>query len=565
MKILLVCLSVGLLLPCGLVAQCPEQWVQQISALPNGNLGSNYPSMEIANDGSVIVANGMINTDTIEAGGQSFSDPTAQGGNTDLFLAKYSPSGGLLWLKTINGQGLTVSLDLAIDTEDNIYLSGYFTQAMTIDGVVYSKTGTLSSYFIIKFNQSGQLQWFHKSDSASSVGSQIEWTGSSLTFAIAYNGSVEVDGQIFTADQQAVALNQDVLVGALDADGNIVHSVNVGGNGNIDVRGLECNSEGCLLQGKFDLELQCIDSTLTTPSTDHYSLYQLFLEHEGDPIWASASTNAPDFTILPLGLGLTEDGHAVFAAHFWNAGLSYGDITLSAPQNLDILVGKVNLADGDVVWLKQMQGNQNDYVNEIDVLGNSAYLGGGSASELFSFEGYEQANTGGTDDGFIISLDEDGKSRCGIGFAGSGQDLVRQVEVSNDGNVFALLSFNGQLEIEGTTYVAQGASDFLVVKTCLPCDTITSILTPLREIVLLQNDPNPFADYTDIRYQHDECLTCEIIISDISGKIIKRIKTTGSKGTVRIYSSEIGAGMFIYSLVMDGQLLRTEKMVSTKH
>lgn len=49
----------------------------------------------------------------------------------------------------------------------------------------------------------------------------------------------------------------------------------------------------------------------------------------------------------------------------------------------------------------------------------------------------------------------------------------------------------------------------------------------------------------------------------MNGQMAKRIKTTGSKGTVRIYSSEIGAGMFIYSLVMDGQTVRSERMVSS--
>lgn len=83
------------------------------------------------------------------------------------------------------------------------------------------------------------------------------------------------------------------------------------------------------------------------------------------------------------------------------------------------------------------------------------------------------------------------------------------------------------------------------------------------EFVLLQNDPNPFRDYTDIRYEHDGCVTCEIIISDLSGRILKRIKTSGSKGVVRLYSSEIGSGLFLYSLVKDGQTVRSERMVSS--
>lgn len=85
----------------------------------------------------------------------------------------------------------------------------------------------------------------------------------------------------------------------------------------------------------------------------------------------------------------------------------------------------------------------------------------------------------------------------------------------------------------------------------------------VEEFILLRNDPNPFSDYTDIKYQHDGCGSCEIIISDMSGRILKRIKTAGAQGTVRVYSSEIGSGLFVYSLVKDGQVVRTERMASS--
>jgi hypothetical protein len=88
-------------------------------------------------------------------------------------------------------------------------------------------------------------------------------------------------------------------------------------------------------------------------------------------------------------------------------------------------------------------------------------------------------------------------------------------------------------------------------------------LNDLTEFILLRNDPNPFSDYTDIKYEHSGCGRCEVIISDMSGRIVKRIKTEGSSGTARVYSSEISAGLFVYSLVVDGQVVRTERMVSS--
>ena len=84
------------------------------------------------------------------------------------------------------------------------------------------------------------------------------------------------------------------------------------------------------------------------------------------------------------------------------------------------------------------------------------------------------------------------------------------------------------------------------------------------EFVLLRNDPNPFSDYTDIQYEHDGCTDCQIIITDMSGRIIKRIRTEGTKGTVRVYSSEIGTGVFNYSIIENNQVIKSAKMVSSK-
>jgi hypothetical protein len=86
---------------------------------------------------------------------------------------------------------------------------------------------------------------------------------------------------------------------------------------------------------------------------------------------------------------------------------------------------------------------------------------------------------------------------------------------------------------------------------------------PYDSFKLLRNDPNPYSDYTDIKYDHSDCTRCKIIISDLSGRIIKRISTAGPSGTIRIYSSEIGNGTFLYSLVKDGRTVRTERMVSS--
>jgi hypothetical protein len=95
-------------------------------------------------------------------------------------------------------------------------------------------------------------------------------------------------------------------------------------------------------------------------------------------------------------------------------------------------------------------------------------------------------------------------------------------------------------------------------------DSEVKLLDSKSEFVLLRNDPNPFLDYTDIKYDNTGCYDCELIITDIQGRILKRISIRDDAGTVRIYSSEIGLGIYNYTLLQEGQVVGNGRMVSSK-
>ena len=77
-----------------------------------------------------------------------------------------------------------------------------------------------------------------------------------------------------------------------------------------------------------------------------------------------------------------------------------------------------------------------------------------------------------------------------------------------------------------------------------------------------QNIPNPFIDQTTISYQlPEESTTAEIIVFDLNGRLIKTYPVNKNQSQLTIRASEIGSGLFIYSLVQNGQELLSKKMV----
>lgn len=81
-----------------------------------------------------------------------------------------------------------------------------------------------------------------------------------------------------------------------------------------------------------------------------------------------------------------------------------------------------------------------------------------------------------------------------------------------------------------------------------------------------QNIPNPFANTTSIHYNISANFkTAQIIITDNSGKTIKQVQlnTTG-KGVVNINASNLSNGTYNYSLIVDGKIIESKKMVVEK-
>lgn len=76
-----------------------------------------------------------------------------------------------------------------------------------------------------------------------------------------------------------------------------------------------------------------------------------------------------------------------------------------------------------------------------------------------------------------------------------------------------------------------------------------------------QNIPNPFDSKATIRYALPSNAKASITIFDMTGKYIREYDLKEQKGQLIINSNDIGKGMFIYSLVSQGKIIITKKMI----
>jgi len=83
--------------------------------------------------------------------------------------------------------------------------------------------------------------------------------------------------------------------------------------------------------------------------------------------------------------------------------------------------------------------------------------------------------------------------------------------------------------------------------------------------LLYQNTPNPFSQNTTIKcYIPSSAINANIFVYDMQGTQIKKVQINGNGNqNITIQGSELKAGMYMYTLIIDGKEIGTKKMILT--
>jgi hypothetical protein len=80
-------------------------------------------------------------------------------GWSDVFTTKLDPSsGGVIWVRAGGGGGEDHGHGVAVDSGGNVYVTGFFTQTASFDGTTIKSAGD-SDIFVAKYSSAGALLW----------------------------------------------------------------------------------------------------------------------------------------------------------------------------------------------------------------------------------------------------------------------------------------------------------------------------------------------------------------------------------------------------------------------
>jgi hypothetical protein len=382
------------------------------------SMGSNKDDLgySIAVDGSGnVYATGHFQG-TVDFDPGSGTHYLTSAGSYDLFIMKLSPTGDLVWAKSVGSNGSGYGYSIAVDGSGNVYVTGHFKGTGDFDpgpGTHYLTSAGIYDPFLMKLSPTGDLLW------AKSVGGN----GYDCSYSIAVDGS----GNVYATGS---------FIGTGDFDpGPGTHYLTSNGGGDP---------------------------------------FLMKLAPTGDLLWAKSvggSSNDNGISIAVDGSGnVYVTGNFSGTADFDpGSGTHY----LTSNGSSDPFLMKLS-PTGDLLWVKSVGGSSSDYGNSIAVDGSGIVYVKGSFTGTVDFDpgpGTHYLTSAGIHDPFLMKLSPTGdllwaKSVGSSGGAVAGLD--RSIAVDGSGNVYATGAFKGTGDFDpgpGTHYLtSNGGGDPFLMK-----------------------------------------------------------------------------------------------------
>jgi hypothetical protein len=250
---------------------------------------------------------------------------TSVNNSVDTFLAKYSPTGAVLWAKNFPNSSYDAGTGVAVDRNDNILLTGYFKYRIDLGGG-YLTTASGNEAYIAKFSSAGTYLW------AKEYGANA---AHSLAIAVDSNGDVAIAGDFYGQTDLGAgliagpAVDDDMFVAKYSGiDGSYLWSQPILGDSGGEPASLAIDAQNNVILTGYFYGTSRFGATSLTSSLGSYDCFVAKYSSSGTPVWAQrlggTSTDAGN------AVAVDSSGYPVVSGYFSGTGTFNGQSLTSA-------------------------------------------------------------------------------------------------------------------------------------------------------------------------------------------------------------------------------------------
>lgn len=406
-------------------------------------------------------ANGNSYVTGYFSGEMYFNDSTVQAvsGYSDIFVAKFSPTGALIWLNQYGGVQADRGHKVATDVTGNCYVTGYFAGSMTMGSTTLNASGSSRDIFLAKISPTGQVIWARSDGGSLSdtpLGLAVDTQGNAIITG-QFEGTSSIAGVSLTSqiNPSSGAPSMDIFIAKYTAAG--ANGWAKKGNSKQDDTGISVTTDianRIYVTGQFPDTLSFLGQTYNNQVNN--AGYVAKLDANGDLMWFRKLGAAQTYA---SSVKLNSTGEVYTTGNFLGTMIivdNNGTFQLTNPYIKKIFLIKLNPTNGNYIW-GTAQGSDSDVSARgltIDPAQN-IYVGGDFRC---NFDQYRDStdtglwNTVGFRDVFVSKFSPDGQMIWNKHSGGKKEDLCYALaNGGNDKPIFAG-SFENDFHIPTNVY-----------------------------------------------------------------------------------------------------------------
>ncbi len=249
-------------------------------------------SVTVDSGGNVYTVGDFTNTADFDPGVGTFNI-ASPANNGEVFVSKLDSDGDFVWAKNMGGTAQDFGISIAVDSDGNVYTSGYFNTTGDFDpgagtSNLVSAGGT--DIFISKLNSSGDYVWAKKMGSTSAdVGNSMTLDSDENVYTTgSFTGTVDFDPGAGTSNLVSAG-GTDIFISKLNSSGDFVSAQKMGGTAADVAYSISLDLDGNIyttgnLTGTADFDPGAGTSNLVSAgSTD---IFVSKLDSSGNYVWA---------------------------------------------------------------------------------------------------------------------------------------------------------------------------------------------------------------------------------------------------------------------------------------
>ena len=422
-------------------------------AVTFGGTTGDFPSNVVVDSlGNAYITGDFQNTVNFGSG-----NITSSGGK-DIFIAKFDTTGSLEWVKTYGDSSFDRGLDIAIDSSDNIYVTGYFIDTINFGGgnvTVTDPSSGGSDLFVLKLNSSGEFQWVYTvggSNNDNGKGIDVDSSGNVYISGI-FKDTVNFGGGDITSYG-----NFDIFVLKLNSSGVLQWVYHAGGTGNDQAYPISVDTNGnVLVAGYFFDTANFTPASCTSKGSADIFVLKLTASGLLNFIRCFGSSSVD----YPWGVDFDSAGNAYITGGFSNTiNFDCGNTTSSGSQ--DIFVMKLN-SSGNCQWVYTVGDSDMDFGWALETdSSNNSYITG-YFQDTVNFGG-GNITSAGNRDVFVLKLNSSGVFQWVYTAGGTEDDYSYGLDIDSSGNIYAVGSFQSTINFGGGNITSEGVYDVFAVK-----------------------------------------------------------------------------------------------------